>query len=203
MGAFMGATASCPASRRNPATWSRGTLADLHCELASDPLNERAREWAAKLGAHCSADDPGFILALESGYLELQWLPGPGAWWATPDGVAWSELDLSPIGLTPDRWGSEAEGNPHFALGAVGDTAFITVEVLIFAGAVVRATGSGLGFSCSSAMIIHPCPVKRSRDVLQKSDILPSLFLLRLNIIKPSVVPPYRRRYSTPRHRKR
>ncbi len=48
----------------NPATWSRGTLADLDCELASDPRNERAREWAAKLGAPCSADDPGFILAL-------------------------------------------------------------------------------------------------------------------------------------------
>jgi NAD+ kinase len=48
----------------NPATWSRGTLADLACELASDPANERAREWAAKLQAPCGAPDPGFILAL-------------------------------------------------------------------------------------------------------------------------------------------
>jgi len=48
----------------NPATWSRGTLADLRCELASDPDNRRARQWAAKLGAHCSPGDPGFILTL-------------------------------------------------------------------------------------------------------------------------------------------
>jgi NAD+ kinase len=48
----------------NPATWSRGTLADLHCELASDPRNKRARGWAAELGARCGQDDPGFILAL-------------------------------------------------------------------------------------------------------------------------------------------
>ena len=91
------------------------------------------KSWRSDDGLHWqpvfdSGPPPGIILALEPGYLKLQWIPEPGAWWATPDGVTWSELDLSPIGLTPDRWGSEVEGNPHFALGAVGDTAFITVD---------------------------------------------------------------------------
>ncbi len=48
----------------NPASWSRGTLAGLNCELASDPRNERAREWAEKFGAFCKSKDPGFILTL-------------------------------------------------------------------------------------------------------------------------------------------
>lgn len=104
---------------------------DLYA-LYDGPGTPIRKSWSSSDGLHWQpvfdSWPAGFILALDPGYLELQWLPEPGGWWATPDGTAWSELDLAAIGLTPDRWGSEAEGNPHFALGAVGDTAFITVD---------------------------------------------------------------------------
>ena len=104
---------------------------DLYA-LYDGPGTPIRKSWRSSDGLHWQpvfdSWPEGFILALDSGYLELQWNPQPGAWWATPDGDAWSELDLAAIGLTPDRWGSEEEGNPHFALGAVGDTAFIIVD---------------------------------------------------------------------------
>jgi NAD+ kinase len=49
----------------NPATWSRGSLADWLGSLQIDERNPKAREWAAQLEEACvSKDQPDYILCL-------------------------------------------------------------------------------------------------------------------------------------------
>jgi hypothetical protein len=72
----------------------------------------------------------GGLMAIRTGYLGLQWDPqrGRGTWWASTAGISWIPQDLSPTGLTPDRWSEGEEGDPSWLLGVVGDTAFIFLD---------------------------------------------------------------------------
>lgn len=48
----------------NPATWSRGTLEDLHCLVLADPSNPKCQEWEPELRPHEDLRNPGFIVTL-------------------------------------------------------------------------------------------------------------------------------------------
>ena len=78
--------------------------------------------------AHLAADVSRRLSACVPWNRKLQWVPEPRTWWASPDGSTWEPLDLSPIGLTPELWGSPEVGDSDAALGVVGHTAFIVVD---------------------------------------------------------------------------
>ncbi len=48
----------------NPATWSRGSLSDTHCQIVTDARNSKALEWGKQLSEHSLGGNPDFILAL-------------------------------------------------------------------------------------------------------------------------------------------
>jgi NAD kinase len=48
----------------NPATWSRGTLAGLRCQILTDGRNSQSLEWAAELKPYEAGGLPDYILTL-------------------------------------------------------------------------------------------------------------------------------------------
>ena len=126
--------------------WARGTFylgranQDLHVHHPSDRLHAFydgpgtpvRRSWRSSDGLHweqtLDSHPRGFHMALETGYLGLQWVPEPGAWWASRDGSTWKQMDLAGDRVDPLIDGARDPRVTPTSRLLSRDTAFIIVD---------------------------------------------------------------------------